>query len=169
MPLERVFDDDAELVLDDRLSPILIATWFGSATAQTVQAFEVWLDERIAEARARGERLTLINDSIDADRPKPEARRRFTEHEFDSEVLIALPAVITNPLVRGAITAIGWVLGDKMKAVSSWASLPEAFEFARGALRDAGARPPPPSRIQGYVRPERESRASKRPARDALR
>ncbi|MFV8756150.1 hypothetical protein ACNOYE_36840 [Nannocystaceae bacterium ST9] len=155
MPLERVVDGGAELVLDDRLSPILIATWFGSATPRTVDAFHAWVDERIADARSRGDRLTLVNDSIDADRPAPEARRKFTEHELDASVLVASPVVLTNPLVRGAMTAIGWVLGDKMKGVHSSATLPEAFEHARNALREVGARPPPPSRLNGYQRPGR--------------
>lgn len=156
MPVERVLDGDAELVLDDRLSPILIATWFGSASAKTIDAFHAWVDERISDARSRGEHLALINDSTDANRPSPAVRGKFTEHEFDTKILIAIPAVITNPLVRGAMTAAGWVLGDRMKGVTSCSTLPDAFDQARTALREAGDRPPPPSRINAYVRAQRE-------------
>jgi hypothetical protein len=162
MPVERVFDGDAELVLDDRLSPILIATWFGSPSATTIDAFHAWVDDRIAEARAQGEHLVLINDSIDSGRLDAAARRKFAEHEFDTNVLIAVPTVITSSLIRGAVTAMGWMLGEKMKSVTTWKTLPDAFDHARTALREVDARPPAPSRINSYVRPQREPASSSR-------
>ncbi len=157
MPIERIVDDGAEMVLDDRLAPILIATWFGTATGKTIDGFRDWVEAQIVAAQARNEVLALINDSLDADRPSPAARTKFSALTFDPTVVIALPTVITNPMVRGVMTAVGWVIGERMKAVTTWATLPEAFESARTALREAGARPPPPSRINGYQRPKRGS------------
>lgn len=160
MPAERVVDGDAEVVLDDSLSPILIATWFGSPTAKTIDAFHAWADERIADARSRGEHLVLINDSTDSGRPDADARRKFTAHDFDTNVLIAVPTVITNPLIRGAMTAVGWMIGEKMKRVTTWRTMPDAFDHARTALREAGSHPPPPARINAYSRPTREAARS---------
>jgi hypothetical protein len=126
MPVERAFDGNAELVLDDRLSPILIATWFGSASAKTLDAFQAWVDEQIVRARARGEHLALINDSSDAE------PLELGEREFDNDVLVT----------------VGWA--------TSCSTLPDAFDQARTALREVGDRPPPPARINAYLRAQRE-------------
>lgn len=158
MAIERVVDGSAEVVFDDSLSPILIATWWGQATDTTIDAFHAWVGRHVEAARVRGEKLALINDSIDAERPTPEGRRKFIATTLDASVLIALPTVVTNPLVRGAMTAVGWVLGERMKAVTSWPTLADAFEHARATLLDAGVRPPPASRLASYARPIRELR-----------
>jgi hypothetical protein len=155
MPVERVVDGNAELVLDDRLSPILIATWFGAASPRTIDAFHAWVDQRIAEARLQGGHLVVINDSADSGLPDSESRRRFAEHAFDTAVLVAVPTVINNPLIRKAVSAIGWALGDRMKGVKIWRNLPDAFDHARAALREVGEKPPAPARINAYSRPRR--------------
>lgn len=139
MTVVRAIDGEAELVLDDRLSPILIATWFGSASAKTLDAFHAWVDQRIADARSRGEHLALINDQTDAEPLSPAVQRRLTEHEFDTHVLVAMPNVRET--------------------------LPDAFDQARTALREVGVRPPPPARINAYVRAQREPVARASPSR----
>jgi hypothetical protein len=155
MSVDRVVDGTAEVVLDNRLGSILIATWFGSPTPPVIEGFHAWVDEQIAEALARDRKLVLINDSTDSERTGPDARRQFTDHQFDMSVLVGVQIVITNPLIRGAITAVGWMLGDRMKGVTIWKTLPEAFAHARTVLREVGAKPPSPSRINGYARPHR--------------
>lgn len=125
--MERIVDGASEVLLDDRLTPILIATWWGGATERTIDGFHAWVDQHIALARASGTKLALVNDSSEAERPSPAARRRFIERPLDGTILIALPTLVTSPLVRGAMTAVGWVMGERMKPVTSHATLIEAL------------------------------------------
>lgn len=159
MAVERIVDGASEVLLDDRLTPILIATWWGGATERTIDGFHAWVDQHIALARASGTKLALVNDSSEAERPSPAARRRFIERPLDGTILIALPTLVTSPLVRGAMTAVGWVMGERMKPVTSHATLIEALEHARAALLDAGMRAPTRARLEAYARPCRAAGA----------
>lgn len=155
MATERIVDGAAEVLLDDGLAPILIVTWWGAATPRTIDGFHAWVDRHVAAAAASGTKLALVNDSTDAERPSPDARRRYIEHDVDPTILIAAPTVVTNPLVRGAMTAVGWVMGERMKAVTSHATMIEALEQARATLLAAGVRVPASARFDGYTRASR--------------
>lgn len=138
MAIEVIRDGDSTVFLDDDHLPILIVTWVGAATVANIKRFYAWGSERAATASADGKLLVMINDALDAGRPGPEARNAFAKHQMASDVVIASPVVITNPLVRGAMTAVGWLLGDRMKGVISCATLQEAFDASFKALAQHG-------------------------------
>jgi hypothetical protein len=62
----------------------------------------------------------------------------LARQSLETDIVVASPVVITNALVRGAMTAIGWMMGDRMKGVTAHATLDEAFELARKALAERG-------------------------------
>jgi hypothetical protein len=138
MAIEVIRDADSTVVLDDDRLPILVVTWVGPATVKNVERFYAWAGERVKKATATGQLLVMVNDALDAERPAPEARAAFTKHQFPTKVLILSPVVLTNPLVRGAMTAISWVLGDRMKGVTSCSTIEEAFESSFEALAQRG-------------------------------
>jgi hypothetical protein len=152
MAIEVLKDGESTVFLDDDHLPILVVTWFGPATVTNVKRFYAWGTERVAKASAAGNLLVMINDALDAGRPGPEARDAFARHQLATEVMIAAPVVITNPLVRGAMTAVGWLLGDRMKGVTPCATIEEAFDVAIKALAQRGVKIDKGA-LAGYRRP----------------
>lgn len=145
-------DGQSLLVLDDDRSPVLIATWFGPATLKNVERFYAWVVERQERAKAAGAKLALINDALDAERPGPDVRQGLAKLPVDAEVMLAAPVVLTSSLVRGALTAVGWLLGDKMRGVTTWATMDEALQAARQAFVERGLRVDA-AVFTGYTRP----------------
>jgi len=154
MSIEELRDGESLIIADDDRAPILVTTWFGAATLKNVDRFFAWAEARAALAKKSGSCLVLICDALNAERPGPEVRQAFTRMQLDSEVVIASPVVLTNPLVRGAMTAIGWIMGDRMKGVTSWSTIEEAVDAARKALAARGVRVDPHA-FDGYLRPRR--------------
>lgn len=152
MGVQSSRDGDSVLVLDDDRLPILIASWTGTATLKNVNRFYDWVEERVARAKATGGKLALINDALEAERPGAEVRQAFASRQIDAEVVISSPVVITSALVRGAMTAVGWLLGDRMKGVTSFATMGEALQSARRAFEDRGLKVDP-SLFATYTRP----------------
>ncbi|WP_146157697.1 hypothetical protein [Enhygromyxa salina] len=122
-------DGSSEIILDARLRPLLVATWVGPATLDLIAAFQAWIDAEIARAKPRAARLMLINDGSAAGRPPADVRRAFSEQRVDEQILVRTYAVIDNPLVRGAMTAIGWLIGDRF-SVTSCKTMAEALATA---------------------------------------
>lgn len=152
MPLEVIRDGESAVVVDDDHLNVLVITWVGPATVRNVERFYEWARPRVAKAQAAGRFLVLINDALDAERPGPEVRAAFARHNFEGDVVLASPVVLTSALVRGAMTAIGWMMGDRMKGVSAYGTLEEAFEAARTVLAERGVKIDKDA-FAGYRRP----------------
>ena len=140
MGIEVLRDGESAIVVDDDHLNILIVTWVGTATVRNVERFHLWSKAHVAKANAARRYLVMINDALDAQRPGPEVRAALARYELEGDVVVASPVVITNALVRGAMTAIGWMMGDRMKGVTAHATLEEAFEKARTALAERGVK-----------------------------
>jgi hypothetical protein len=140
MGIEVLRDGESAIVIDDDHLNVLIVTWFGAATVKNVERFQQWSKAHIAKATAARRYLVMINDALDAERPAPEARAALARQSLETDIVVASPVVITNALVRGAMTAIGWMMGDRMKGVTAHATLDEAFELACKALAERGVR-----------------------------
>jgi len=153
MPIEQFRDGDSLIVADDDRAPILVTTWVGPASLKNVDSFFAWFQRRITEASKNGTFIVLLCDALDAERPGPEVRQALSRLQIDDKALIASPVVLTSPLVRGAMTAIGWVMGDRMKHVSTWATVEEAIAAAQNALAARGVRVDKRA-FDGYRRPK---------------
>ena len=147
-------DAHSKLILDDGLGPLLIATWIGPATLELVHHLHSWLDEEIASAQRRGTKLLLVNDGTYAGRPSAEVRRAFTERMTGFETIVQTIAVIDNPLVRGAMTAIRWVTGDSFDVLSC-KTMPEAMAAARTSAAKHGIEIPHEGTLDGHLRASR--------------
>lgn len=147
------------IALDDAYFPIIVATWFGAATESAVRAYFSWLHEMLA--RAASEKVPLVNvtDAGPAANPSASVRRLVAELTLGwgkvngSQYPITSYVIIENPLIRGALTAIGWMHGD-MKS-NNVATCAQALDLAIADLTRAGHRAPPGLDPRRWRRPVR--------------
>ncbi len=133
---------ESTVYFDDSHLPVLIVTFMGTTNLQACEWFGARYGEVLEAAHARGEKVVSISDASRANRPPPEVRRFFAEWmgtipDHLNEATLASIAVITNPLMRGAMTAIGWINED-VRDVVSVPSLEQGIERAMAMLDAAG-------------------------------
>ncbi len=155
--------DGDVIAMDDTYFPVIVATWVGAPTERSVRAYFKWLDEMLARARRDVTPLVNVTDAGPAKTPGPDVRRLISELTkqwegtgADKHAVTAY-VVVDNALIRGVLTALGWLHGDLH--ATHVASCTEALE---AALRDlARARKPaPPGLLPAkWRRPERFRRA----------
>ena len=141
MTLQRYTDGSAELVIDEGYAPLIVMTWFGEPTNQLIDKYLGWARELIADNVANDRKIAVVADCREVVRPDATVRRYYADHAEDDPSLIISVAVIDSALVRGALTAIRWVLGDRF-AVVSVPTLEEAFERAFEAVEAVGLTAP---------------------------
>ncbi len=132
--------------------PLVFATWAGDSDKAEVLAFNRWLEELMARALRQGDQIIVINDSTHSGRMPSDARKSMTDamnHRAAelNDTLIVTYAVVTSTVVRGVLTAIGWMAKD-MKKVKICSSLAEAVERSEAAFVRAGVELPAPQRAQ---------------------
>lgn len=152
-------DGVTSIVIDERMKPVLITTWFGEATVKIIDEYFDWNDARMARARATGERLVIMSDTHLIDRPTPMVRKRIAERTKASspdyaKATIGSVIVIENALVRGAVTALGWIL-PSLSESRFVASIDEGVDYCQTLLEKEGLRPPPGFSRATYRRPPR--------------
>lgn len=150
--LFELSESDSSATLDARALPLLIATWRGSASVDLVdQYFDAQL-EVMQELDSRGERCVLLTMADQAGRPSALARQRIVDRtqsvrEMIERVIVGNAIVITNPLIRGAMTAIGW-LDPSLRGVPYHPSREAGFEWAKAELTRQGLPAPDLSRLE---------------------
>lgn len=134
------------VALDDRHYPVVLATWEGPASATTLGAFFDWNDDVLRRAIAEKRHFSLITDAARAARPDAAARaiiaertqRMQRERAAADPYRIVGPVVLEDPLVRGALTAVGWIMGTSLETEYA-ASCEEAIALVRGRFAAKGA------------------------------
>lgn len=134
------------VTFDDRYAPIYITTWVGTTTLEGAR----WGTEKQAAVAAelvrRGRRMITISDATRVERPPPEVRKYFADStnantSAHGAVSISSYVVLTNPLVRGVMTAVGW-MSEAARRVTTVATMRDALERALADL-DAARLPRP--------------------------
>jgi hypothetical protein len=141
-------DGTSQLLLVEELAPIYIATFVGTATLPLVAAFQEWTEARVNEAVAAGHPAILISDASAAGLPSAAVRRAFAEQKLDATTLSYV--VITNKVMRGAMTAVAWLMGTELDVVTC-RTLAEALALASEAARGCGLTPPSSATIEAYL------------------
>ena len=137
----ELHDGAAWVVLDPSRYPIVITDWVGVPTTQLVDRyFEIYV-ALLQDIDRVGGRCVLITTADRAGRPPADVRKRIgdrtIEHrELISRLVVGNAVVSSNPLIRGAMTAISWM--DPSMSVPFLSSLDEGFAYARRALADHG-------------------------------
>jgi hypothetical protein len=161
--LVTLVDGEASIVIDARLWPIVIATWFGRPSETLVEQYFTAHDRYLQRARDERGKLVLITDTFATERPSPVARKRIVEltkmQAPDTRSLtLESYIVIENAVIRGVVTALAWVY-PQMSESQNVASLGVALERARLSLMEAGLRPPVDLVASAYARPARPTAA----------
>ena len=152
MAEQRLTEGSAEVVIDDHMGSILVTTWFGAPDERLALRYNARCLQLLEDAGARNQRLVFLSDCLDAEAPSPAVRRIFADAHHKHDALLDSVTVVDNPLVRGVVTALRWLLGDHL-SLQSVRTLDDAFAYASQCLRDAGIEPPRAA-IAAYRRPQ---------------
>lgn len=146
-------DDSCYVSIDARQLPLLVAIWRGTPSLPVMEQYFAKHQAIIEALDAKGERCILLTRTEKAGRPPAEVRRFITTRTDElrgllSRVIASSSIVVTNPLVRGAMTAMSWV--DPDLRVPMHASVTEGYAWARQALAMHGL---PASQELGAAQP----------------
>jgi hypothetical protein len=155
----RIRDGASSVVIDVRPWPVVIATWFGEPTEDLVRKYFAEHATLLDRARRKEQRIVLVTDTFATQRPSAKARKLIadlTSAQPDdiSKLTLGSFIVIESVLIRGAVTALRWIL-PRLAESESVDSIGAAFERA-AALLDARGIPQPKGLVaREYRRPSK--------------
>ena len=146
------------VALDDRTYPVVFVTWIGVADAATLRPFFEWNGQILRRAVKERRTFSMITDATRAGRPDAAARsiiaeltKQMQRTHADADVYrVVGPIVVDNPLVRGALTAVGWIMGTSLDAEYA-DSCPAAIALVQKRFAERGADWPVGLTARGYV------------------
>lgn len=143
------------VVIDDRYAPLVVSTFIGVVELPEGQWFEQECVRLLQREHARGHRIINIHDTTHIRRTPPEMRKFWAEMSTRNEAMwarsvIETPLVISNALMRGVLTAVGW-LNPKVANLPTHATIDQAIGSAVIKLRAAGMKVEVP--LENYVLP----------------
>lgn len=126
------------IVFDARYSPLLISTFFGKCDLEAAKWHTDLINQATLQAAKRGQRVISISDASHSDRPTAEARKFWADNMSTGSATVqsatvATYVVFTSAVVRGALTAIGW-LNPEVKKIETFGTLPDALLAATRRL-----------------------------------
>jgi len=130
------------VVIDDRFAPLLVSTFVGEVDLPLGQWYEETSYRLILREAARGRRVVNIHDASRSTKASPEMRKFWADMKkrtppgVDTAVL-ANVIVITSAVMRGVITAVGW-MNPEVAALKTFPSLDAALTDALRTLAQAG-------------------------------
>jgi hypothetical protein len=130
------------VVFDDRYAPLLIATFFGEMGLDSAEWFERTHTRALHRQIALGSKVVSISDATRSERPSPEVRRFWAENTQNSPpavkaAMLGTFVVIDSAILRGAMTAIGW-LSEEARAIEPFRTVDDAIAEAVRRLDGAG-------------------------------
>lgn len=130
------------IVIDDRYAPLVISTFIGVVEIAEGQWFEQESARLIQREHARGRRIINIHDTTHIKRTPPEMRKFWAEMSSRNEAIwelgvIETPLVISNALMRGVMTAVGW-LNPKVAKLPTYPNIDQAVRGSALKLEAAG-------------------------------
>ena len=133
-------DHGCSLLIDQRCDPVIIASFYGIITPKLLLEFSAWFRGYLMALRP-GTKFVLINDPRGVSSHSPVIRKIAVGEMKKLRTLMELHSqenimIIDNTLLRGAVTALSWLTGNK--AHHAVKDLPEAIEVASEALTRAG-------------------------------
>jgi hypothetical protein len=159
--IERNEGPTGMIVFDSRYSPLIVVTFIGDLDLAQGRWFEETSLKVAQRESAKGRRLAMIHDATRSTRTSPEMRKFWTEMSKRAQpatnaATLASYIVVSNPVIRGVLTAISWVAPDVAK-METFANLDSAIGKATRVLEAAGISVTVPA--SGYELPAQTSRA----------
>lgn len=143
------------VVIDDRYAPLIVSTFIGVVELPLGQWFEQENARLIQREHARGHRVIHVHDTTYIERTPPEMRKFWAEMSARNETMwelcvIETPLVVSNALMRGVLTAVGW-LNPKVAKLPTYSTIDQAIVASVVKLEAAGMRVQVP--FKNYVLP----------------
>jgi hypothetical protein len=147
MPLMKQSATGA-VVIDDRYSPLIVSTFIGVVELGLGQWFEQENVRLIQRERARGHRIIHVHDTTYIERTPPEMRKFWAEMSSRNEAMfevcvIETPLVVSSALMRGVLTAVGW-LNPKIAKIPSYSTVDHAIVASVAKLEAEKIKVSPP-------------------------
>lgn len=130
------------VIIDDRYAPLLVSTFIGEVELEQGRWYERTVLEVIARSATEGRRVASVHDASQVTRTTAEMRQFWADMSsrnqttLESRTLANL-IVVTNALMRGVLTAVGW-MNPKVASLKLFPTLDAAVSEALKLLRDAG-------------------------------
>jgi hypothetical protein len=137
----RVLEDDGcSTVIDQSFDPVIIVSFHGVITKKLLLEFVAWYREYLASLRP-GNKFVMINDPRGVPSHSPTLRKIATEEMKKLAAVRHLHSlqnilIIDNALLRGAITALGWIANNDVGHPVK--DMQDAIATALEALTEAG-------------------------------
>lgn len=150
----------ARVVFDARYSPLLITTFFGKCDLEAAKWQTDLINQATIQAAKRGQRVITISDATHSDKPSAEARKYWADNMSTGSAAVQAATlgtyvVYTSAIVRGALTAIGW-LNPEVKKIETFGTLADAIKSALARLKKERLQAPEFG-PNGYQLPHEES------------
>jgi hypothetical protein len=141
VPITWIRGVDCAIAIDMRAHPVVITTWFGTATVDLIDRYYQWFDTLVAASLAAEQRLVRISDLGPARFPPGNVRKRSYEHirgDLATDVTLVNYVVVENPLIRGVVASIRWIGGGRREPDFQLVdTVPHALERAIERLKIA--------------------------------
>ena len=155
--LFAVRDGNSAFVGDARFFPLVIVTWFGEMTEPVARRYFAWQEPILERIIAEKTKFAFVADTTRCARPSPTMRKLVVElsNAGPNVGAYALPTytAIESALVRGAITAMQWVVNVDWRIVPV-PSARQGIQKAIAALAAEGVKVPPGIDAATYRAPE---------------
>lgn len=134
-------DQDCTALIDQRFERVVIVSFCGAVSEKLLREFVAWYRGHILSCRA-GAEFVMINDPSRVSRHLPGNRKVAADElkklgplmeRYSLENIL----IVDNALLRGALTALGWLTGTK-KVGTPVKDMPEAIATALRALTRVG-------------------------------
>jgi hypothetical protein len=150
-------DSHASVVMDYRYLPaVAIAIWSGTISSKLIGDFCGEL-ARLHEALGASQKYAIVMLATESCELPVAARfeaalQNDITRDSHKRNQVGSYLVVDNPLMRGAVIAIGWMSKTGLRSVLV-NDLPQAFEEARKALQGAGVPWPVALHAANYIPP----------------
>jgi hypothetical protein len=133
-------DQGGSVLIDERFDPLIVASFYGVITPKLITEFSGWFRGYLMALRPHT-KFVMINDPRGVPSHSPVIRKIAVEEMKKLRAMIELHSlenimIIDNTLLRGAITALNWLTGNRAHCVVK--DMPEAITTAVQALIRAG-------------------------------
>ena len=130
------------VVLDVQHFPLLFTKFVGDVTVEMFAEYFDWVVQINQRAQAEGTKIVTVTDGTQGSRPSADARAYIAAKQDEivdayGHLSLASYVALDSALVRGALTAIGWV-AKRGLAVTPVRSIAEGVERALADFDAAG-------------------------------
>ena len=132
-----------EILWDCRFSPVFMANSYGAWDEEQVVQWYTNRNQHFDRAIAKGQLVYLISDISNLDAPDANMRKRLGEfgHKYDTPYKgkwIGQTFIMTNPVLRGVVTAVNWLNPNGFVAPTTTApTMSRAIDLMRSVYQRA--------------------------------